>query len=63
MRISHEAVGILLKLQESFPPSPSVCLPPSLPILREVKAAVRSVLSHHLLAELKSLAFLERMHP
>lgn len=62
MRISREAVGILTKLQESFPP-PSITLPPSPPILREVKAAMRSVLSHHLPAEPKSLAFLERIHP
>ncbi len=61
MKISRKAVGILLKLQESFPP-PSIALPSSPLILREVKAAMRNVLSHHLPAEPKSLAFLERIH-
>jgi len=61
MRISREAAGILLKLQEeSFPPAFS---PSSPSILQEVKAAVQSVLFHHLPAELKSLAFLERLRP
>jgi hypothetical protein len=61
MRISREGIGILLKLQESFPPV-SMTLSPSPSVLREVKVAMRSVLSHHLSAEPKSLAFLERIH-